>query len=63
MNPLKPITVTHAQLEEARAYANFSIKEGYSTEEDWENLTDEEFVAKARELGDKGDILANTDEF
>jgi len=39
--------VTHAQLTEAKHYANYSIKEGYSNEEDWKHLTDEEFVLKA----------------
>lgn len=50
---------THAQLEEAKRYVNQSIKEGYSTEEDWENLTDEEFVKKAQYEGNKGDFCAN----
>ena len=51
--------ITHTMLEEAKHYANFSIKEGYSNPEDWENLTDEEFVAKARHDGDKADAYAD----
>lgn len=47
--------ITHALLKEAIAYADFSIKEGYSSESDWENLTDEEFITKAVHESDKAD--------
>ena len=51
--------VTHKELEEAKLYASLSIKEGFTEEEDWEDLTDEQLVAKAKELGDTGDLYAN----
>jgi len=47
---------THTQLEEAKQYTSQSIKEGYSNLEDWENLTGEELVAKAKHEGDRGDL-------
>jgi hypothetical protein len=53
MNP------THNQLEEAKSYVNLGIKEGFFNEEDWENLTDKEFVTKARYEMDKGDVYAD----
>lgn len=52
---------THAQLEEAKAYAHYSVKEGWSTEEDWENLTDEEYVLRALHDGDRGDMQAEVE--
>lgn len=50
---------THKQLEEAKQYINLGVKEGYFDEKEFEDLTDEEFVTKARELMDKGDFYAN----
>jgi len=47
--------ITHRQLEEAKEYISYGIKEGYFNEEDFEDLTDEEFVAKARKLQDEGE--------
>lgn len=46
------------RLEAARHYAHYSIKEGCSEVEDWENLTDEELVKKAEDDGDRGDAYA-----
>ena len=51
--------VTHQQLQEAKEYIDYGIKEGYFNEEDFENLTDEEFVKKAQELRDKGDAASD----
>lgn|GEM_PF-6562207 len=51
---------TYNQLEEAKAYINYGVKEGNLDESDFEDLTDEEFVAKARELMDRGDYYANS---
>jgi len=51
--------ITHVQLEEAKQYADQSIKEGYSEQEDWEDLTDEEFVLKAQHDGERGDVEAD----
>ena len=42
--------VTHDQLEEAMQYLNTGIKNGWIAPEDFENLTDEELVAKANKL-------------
>ena len=54
--------VTHAQLEEAKQYVNTSIKEVFSSEADWEDLTDEEYVAKAKYDMGKGDFYIGQEE-
>ena len=50
---------THVQLEEANQYFHYGCKEGYFNEEDFMDLTDDEFVAKMRELMDIGDRQAD----
>lgn len=51
--------MTDKQLEEAKQYASYSIKYGYSSEEDWKDLTYEEFIAKAKYFMDMGDDYVN----
>lgn len=53
--------ITHRQLEEATEYVNCGIKEGYFNEEDFEYLSDEEFVLKANKLRDMGDASEEGD--
>ena len=54
---MKP-KITHAMLEKAKHYASQSVKEGYSSEKDWNTLTKDEFIKKAQRDGDRGDLQA-----
>lgn len=59
-NPLWSVIKTYGtELQAARDYANYSIKEGCTEQEDWENLTDEQLIQKAKVLGELGDLQAD----
>lgn len=51
--------ITYAMLEEAKAFVSYNIKEGVFSEDDWLDLSDEEFVAKANYERDRADAYAD----
>ena len=55
---MKP-KITHAMLEEAKAFVSYNIKEDVFNEDDWLNLSDEEFIAKANYERDRADAYAD----
>ena len=52
--------ITHAMLEDAKAFVDYNIKEGVFSEDNWFDLSDEEFVAKARYEMDCADAYADS---
>lgn len=53
--------VTHRQLQEAKEYINFEIKEGRLDEKEVEGLSDEEYVAFANKMDAQGTYNAEQD--
>lgn len=43
-------------LEEAMHYVRQSVKLGYTSEEEWDRLTDEQLIAKATRFAELGDL-------
>ena len=55
---MKP-KITHAMLEEAKQFVSYNIKEGVFNEDEWVDLTDEEFIKKANYERDRADAYAD----
>lgn len=53
------LKLTKERIEFAKFYASQSVKEGYTSPEDWEGLTTRQLVKKAEYEGERGDDYAN----
>lgn len=51
--------VTQKRIDEAKEYVDYGIREGFFSPEDWELLTDQEFVTKAERCRYLGYLYAD----